>query len=295
LPPKIKTQLLNSEMVMGNQSVRIQMSSQTRLTLESLAEKYGCLYGGKPHVSGLLAQLADGRLVLSQVTSSQPYFSCLPLLKLRLWFPEGLRGSFAQVADRIANQGGNIIRVSMDTGIDSATAEVLLSIAEGSDLGALITALQEIRIQDVLPFNKEEEILAALDQTRKLSYSLYKEQESDLQRKKTFEERLLSSIINQKLLLDISCTIGLRVIARNQVGTLAKVTYEIAEQGFFVSQVKQDFDSFDGKDIIELLLTLRPKLQAELPQEIHKINTIVITLERIPAVKAVQRLGIDYL
>ena len=69
---------------MVNQSVRVQMSSETKLVLENLAQENGCLYGGKPHISGLLAQIADGRLVLNRAIPPQHSLPRAPLLKLRL-------------------------------------------------------------------------------------------------------------------------------------------------------------------------------------------------------------------
>ncbi|MCU0566834.1 MAG: hypothetical protein MUF49_09580 [Oculatellaceae cyanobacterium Prado106] len=72
---------------------------------------------------------------------------------------------------------------------------------------------------------------------------------------------MISHITAESLVLDLACTIGIKLIARNQVGTLAKVTRDIAEQGFFISLVKQHFDPVEQNDIIELLLTLHPKPQ----------------------------------
>ena len=163
-----------------------------------------------------------------------------------------------------------------------------------ADLKKLINTLQEIKIQDVMKFNEADEILAALEQTKNLNRNVYKNQEKDVQKLQLRQERLVDEIMNQKLLLDIACTIGLRLIALNQVGILAKVMHEIADQGFFVSSAKLDFD-FEGKDIIELLITLHPTSPSQMPQEIEKVNTIVKILKQIPAIKDVQNLGIDYL
>lgn len=280
---------------MVNQSVRVQMSSETKLVLENLAQENGCLYGGKPHISGLLTQIADGRLVLNRAIPPQHSLPRAPLLKLRLWFPIGLKGTLAATVQKIADFGGNIFKAKVNSEVDKATAQILLSIPESSDLSAFITALQQIKIKDIVAFNETEEILNAMNQTKKLNYNLYKEQEPDTQKKKSIQDRLVANVLNQNLLLDISCTIGLKLVAHNQVGILAKVTCEIAAQGFFVSSVKQDFDSNKSHDIIEFLLTLQATPQNEMSKEIPKIYSIVKALKNIPAITEVQRLGIDYL
>ena len=206
-----------------------------------------------------------------------------------------MKGTLAATVQKIADFGGNIFKAKVNSEVDKATAQILLSIPESSDLSAFITALQQIKIKDIVAFNETEEILNALNQTKKLNYNLYKEQEPDTQKKKSVQDRLVANVLNQNLLLDISCTIGLKLVAHNQVGILAKIACEIAEQGFFVSSVKQDFDSSKSHDIIEFLLTLQATPQNEMSKEIPKIYTIVKALKNIPAITEVQRLGVDYL
>ncbi|AFY57625.1 Phosphoenolpyruvate carboxylase, type 1 [Rivularia sp. PCC 7116] len=280
---------------MANQSIRVQMSPETKHFLENLAEKYGCIYGKKPYISGLLTQIADGRLALSRSAPSQRSlsFSHLSLLRLQIWLPSGIRGSFAFIASKIADFNGNIFKFQVESEKHPVLVQIVLCIPEDADLKSLIKTLQEIKIQDVMKFNQADEILAALEQTKNHNRNIYKNPDKDDQ-KLQLEERLVDEIMNQKLLLDIACTIGLRLMAHNQVGILAQVMYDIAKQGFFISSVKQDFD-FEGKDVIELLITLHPTSQSEMPTEIEKINTIAKILKKIPGIKDVQHLGIDYL
>ena len=227
---------------MTNQSVRVQMSPQAKQVLENLASEYGCLYGGKPHISGLLAQIADGRLAISKKTLSFPGSSYIPLLKLRVWLPVGLRGSFAQIAQRIAYFGGNIFKATVDSNVGQVIVNILFSMPDSTNLSDFLHALQQIKIKDVAPFNSSEEILAAISQTKALLHHS-EELESDQKTEKhSVEARLAAQVTHRKLLLDISCTIGLRLVSKNQSGVLAKVMNEIAEQGFFLSLVQQDFN-----------------------------------------------------
>ncbi len=49
---------------LGNETVSMRMSGQTRQTLESIASSYGCFYGGKPWIAGLLDKIGSGTLMI---------------------------------------------------------------------------------------------------------------------------------------------------------------------------------------------------------------------------------------
>jgi hypothetical protein len=288
---------------MGNQSVRLQMSTETRIALEHLSVEYGCLYGGKPHISGLLAQLADGRLELKARNSSKPYLLNAPLLKLTFYLPDGLKGGFSQVASAISGSGGNVFKFDVSTKAGLAQAQVLVALPESSNLSALVTSLQEIKVRDVMEFNNEEEILMAINRLNGSDlypvsiFSRNNPSEGGLnpREQRSLADRVADEIIDRPLLFDLTCTIGLRLIVSNQVGTLFTVTRTIAEQGFSVSSAKQEFDAVEGNDIIELLLTLHPLKPSNLATEIQKINLIEAILLKVAAIKSIQRLGMDYL
>jgi hypothetical protein len=40
------------------------MSEETKQALEKIALQYGCVYGGKPWIAGLLAKIGDGELLI---------------------------------------------------------------------------------------------------------------------------------------------------------------------------------------------------------------------------------------
>jgi len=269
------------------------MSDYTQQRLEALARQYGCLYGGKPKIGGLLAHIADGQLTLNKEV---PYISTepsLPLLKLRLWLPVHLRGMFACIARTIADYQGNIFQAEAASEVDRrGVASILFSMPEDGNLKDLIDALQKLCIRDVEGFNNKREILNAniYLEGDTIDDNLGEPSESGLG---TDRNRLVERIYSRQLLRKISCTIALRIVARNQIGVLAKVTRAIAEQGFFVAQVRQEFNAKDNLDIIELLISLEENSLSQMSQEIEKIKTIANTLEKIPEIKDVQRLGTD--
>jgi hypothetical protein len=67
--------------------------------------------------------------------------SYIPLLKLRVWLPVGLRGSFAQIAQRIAYFGGNIFKATVDSNVAQVIVDILFSMPESSNLSDFLHAL----------------------------------------------------------------------------------------------------------------------------------------------------------
>lgn len=268
------------------------MSACTQQRLNDLAVQYNCLYGGKPHISGLLAQIADERLQLKKEVTYEVSEPDIPLLKLRLWFPIPLRGIFARVAQTIANYQGNIFQAQAISEVDRrAVASILFSMPENSDLKKLMNDLQELRLQDVARYNDEDAIFRANchfpEDTLDGEIDPLSASEAG-----THRNRITERIYNRKLLRKLSCSIALKIIAKNQVGLLAKVTDTIAQQGFFIDSVHQEFDAIDHLDIIELLISLEPPLSLQISQDMEKIQTIAHTLGKIPAIQDVRRLGI---
>ena len=49
---------------LDNDTVCMRMSPETREELENIAEMYGCFYGGKPWLSGLMMKIGSGELMV---------------------------------------------------------------------------------------------------------------------------------------------------------------------------------------------------------------------------------------
>lgn len=65
----------------NNETVSMRMPSETRKALEEIAEEYGCVYGGKPWVAGLLRMIGSGELI---VVPSPPTRKPIQLASQRL-------------------------------------------------------------------------------------------------------------------------------------------------------------------------------------------------------------------
>jgi hypothetical protein len=57
---------------LDNPTVAMRMSEQTRERLEEIAAQYGCFYGGKPWIAGLLAKIGDGELIIVPAPPNAP-------------------------------------------------------------------------------------------------------------------------------------------------------------------------------------------------------------------------------
>jgi hypothetical protein len=57
---------------LDNQTVAMRMSEPTREALESIAVQYGCLYGGKPWIAGLMTKIGSGDLLVVPAPPSSP-------------------------------------------------------------------------------------------------------------------------------------------------------------------------------------------------------------------------------
>ena len=57
---------------LNHTSVTMRMSSQTKQELECLAKDYGCMYGGKPWIAGLLAKIGKRELLVVPPTYIRP-------------------------------------------------------------------------------------------------------------------------------------------------------------------------------------------------------------------------------
>ncbi len=49
---------------LDNHTVAMRMSQETKAALEKIALQYGCIYGDKPWIAGLLAKISDGELLV---------------------------------------------------------------------------------------------------------------------------------------------------------------------------------------------------------------------------------------
>jgi hypothetical protein len=57
--------------------VGMRLDPQVRKTIENLAERHGCLYGGKPQISKLLERIAAGELLLVPAAVATPLLETL--------------------------------------------------------------------------------------------------------------------------------------------------------------------------------------------------------------------------
>jgi hypothetical protein len=57
---------------LGHKQVAIQMSEEHKGAVEAIAASYGCIHGGKPSLSGLLAKIGSGELLIVHAPPTPP-------------------------------------------------------------------------------------------------------------------------------------------------------------------------------------------------------------------------------
>jgi hypothetical protein len=57
---------------LNHETVSMRMSGETKHELERLAQSYGCTYGGKPWIAGLLTRIANRELLVVPPTYMRP-------------------------------------------------------------------------------------------------------------------------------------------------------------------------------------------------------------------------------
>lgn len=277
---------------MSNKSVRVQMSEETKQYLEALAQEYNCLYGGKPHISGLLAHIADGRLLVKNPNArSQEPSSNVPLILLKISLPNNIKGSLAIVVGNVISYfGGNIYRAKTSSHKNVVDITIALQLPDSTDLSQFIQKLQSLKIRDVAnpDLNHPSQITKAV--TALYSTNLYSNSYDD-NVVTSIEEGYSEQILDKALVVDISCTVALRIVAPNQADVLSKILHEISFNGFYISSLDQEFDVKNRKDIIDVQITLQSINESSLCKRIEKITQIKRTLEKLPPVEEVYRIN----
>lgn len=66
---------------LDNETVCMRLSPETKKALEETAEKYGCIYGGKPWIAGLLNMIGTGELM---IVETPPTFDMKEIIRKRI-------------------------------------------------------------------------------------------------------------------------------------------------------------------------------------------------------------------
>lgn len=259
------------------------MYPETKIRIEQIAKEYDCLYGGNPSISELLIQIHSGRLVISKATNKLLSKQNNSSIAFRIEVPRYLAGSIAIVSQKIAEHEGNIASVKNRSRNSLGILEVFLSIPPESNLADLITELESIKVKQVAHLNEIKELQAIATE--------FEFQLVGGRRRVTS----LDDFLEKKLISNMACVIGFELIAKDEVGLLAKIANQIAQSKLLIYSISENIGEEMNEAVIKLFLYLRPSAESTIVEQIEKIDYVIKQLKTIEEVKSVARLGVDSL
>jgi hypothetical protein len=274
---------------MPNQSIRVQMSTETLSELNKLALKYACTYNNEPSLSRLLGQIGDGHLTIEPGTVSKELNTTTPLVLLTLKAPSNLNGIVATVSRKIADAHGKIFQIAtVPFNDDLGLLKISLSLdaknfsQEIKKLKTLISKLRSIKFADIERFNQPDRLMQAYNLMQNFGKSA------------TTNVSMSQYFNMQSPIGDITYSFGMRINACSGIETIASITDLVASKQIFVSKIEHDFDFQQNEDIVNLFLEVRlsdriDRFEDEM-ENISRLDELIYNLE---TVKEVERLGIN--
>lgn len=274
---------------------RVRISDRANQVLEQIAKQYGCTYNKKLSISGLLSQIAEGRLkvIRPELSIHKPIAPSVPLIELDIEVHSNLNGTLAKIAKIIALYQANIYKAKAVENNKNSKIKILLSLPENCSLAKLIKSLYEITVGDILDFN-EEENLEKLLEVIDFEYSrIYKRggKKGTSEIRKLFENN--TEYKTEKLITNITCTIGFQFIIDNKPGTLDKLTHKIAEKRISINSISIDFNANEDTNLVNMYLGCSPST-AEVSQKFDSIKKYIKSLKTLDFVKSVKQRSVDY-
>lgn len=271
------------------------MSAETIIELNSLSVKHNCTYNNQPSISRLLSQIGNGTLTIQATGIQKNNKNQLPLLSLQVIAPFNLSGVMAVVSSKIRDYRGNIYSIKAEAlDNDLGNLKILLSLnptkkatdeiskEEIKKIINLLNDLKNLKFSEIKEFNQDYQLIKAY----KLLISLNKALDTGLSTSEIFDY-----LNKQNLILECRCTIGIRILAKSRIGTMADITEVVAKKKVFISKIDHQYDGEQDDDIFCLYLEMR--LNREPAEEIQEVSEILNLICDIEDVKKIDRLGLD--
>jgi hypothetical protein len=289
---------------------RVRVSDEANRVLEQIAKKYGCTYKGRLSISGLLSQIADGRLQVSRpdlaiVQQTRPDLPILeknekpPLLKLEIEVLSNLNGTIAEITKKIRDVDGNIYRARAVENSKNSHIQMAISIPQKCSLTELIRSFYEITIKDILKFNEEdklEKLLEIVDPHQKRRYEDYKSKKDKNANIQDFFDSRTIDYKSEKLIQNIIVTVGFKVIMNNDPGSLCTLAQLIAEKHISISSINLNYDPYENQYLVNFCLGFSPVVD-KMSEKIESIYKLMKSLEGLDFVERVEQLDagpLDY-
>lgn len=279
------------------ESIRVQMSIETQEKLKLLAEEYNCFYNKKPSLSMLFAKIGTEEFTIQPKKSTNKLVDSnsedinlnSDLLILKMNYPPNINGIIHIITGTIANNFGNIFRISIKEEIGKNVKEridnlgflkidnlgflkIHLSIEkhEQKNLSKLLNKIHRIKLAEIEEFNNNKDFIDA-------GHLLANLPESNKSTETEEEIDLMEKYRQQEMIINMSCIFGIEIIAGNTKNLLQHITKKIAMSKISVLSVIQNYNKFKKENVIKLFLEIKiPKNpSSKIDNEIGKIRDII--------------------
>jgi predicted regulator of amino acid metabolism with ACT domain len=268
---------------------RVKISEQDWATLEHLTKKYGCTYDGKLSISGLLSQIAEGRLKLTAPAAKENLN--VQLIQLDIEVLSNLNGTLAAITKIIAKHNCNIYRAMAVENSVNSHVRMEIYVPPELPLSELFNSLNKIIINDIFDFNEDaklENLLKVIDEDQ---YRRYLKSKTKAVIRDWFEEIIDYKSI--KIVKAITVGIGFQLVTKNQKGTLHELTDKIAQKRASISDIKITYDQKENKSFIYLLLSFS-EIGDDLFKRIASIQKFMSDLKEPASILEVNQLDLGH-
>lgn len=256
-------------------SVRVQMLQETEDKLKELAIKYGCLYDGEPSISMLLNQITLGRLEIKGKIIPDSVAEKQKIFQLRIEIYQNIVGTIYVISETIANNKGNIISTRIKPHNNSGFLYILLSVQDDEKIANLVKELKEVKVESIEGYNSPTRLV------------------NNIRSSDTAPIKLIEELRESALIISITLTIGLEIIATDEIGLLAKISKACAKKNFLISGVEQELRGKPNKISIRLHLYLEEQGEYEIPEQILEVSGLIEDIRHIAGIDSVERFAIE--
>lgn len=259
------------------------MSKEAKEAVLRIAQRHGCLHGGKPSISYLLKDIGNGVLDVSSKLGERNKKISLPYLLLKITAPLNLSGVVAVVLKQIYKYDCDVYKVTTKAiGNGFGSLWVYFSIEESAreenfpeevnKISLILNNLVNLELEALEDFNDDVSMINAQNVLRDA--------------KKTTGNK---SPIKENFISEISCTFGWLIKATEKNKAMQIVTEKVADKKIFISNIHHTYDLETDKDMISLFLEIQLR---HLPHGVWKrtISEVINDIECIGVVDEIERI-----
>lgn len=282
-----------------NQAYRPNLEPQVAKELMQIANRFQCMHGRKPSIKRLLNKIASGELWVTEDPLDRNRTGDSSTICFYITVPRYLKGTIAILSKEIAKYKGNIRRVETSTTVKTLKEKVgdhlgilhiFIHFEDEDNLSKLVSALMNIKAEEVKKLNEKEDIGKLVEVFRKHGELIGNNSEDRLE-----------NFLDLKIVRELKCIVGFRITVKDNIGVLAKITQQIASAKILIHSINQGKHRRDSSfAVLEIFVYLK-SLEAtdslekisDLSKQIDKISTVEKEFKKIESVIKIERMEVS--